>query len=212
MRFAKLNKNDTNYEILIINTSSNPDLTFFVDKIKRTLDTYKISSLSSHYRSLDDIDIQSFKSIIISPTTIGEETQNPQEVRKNWVEKLKYFSALKNNIIPTLGICGGHLLLGLLFGAEIISRKEREVGDNLPIEIIKPSDAFFHDINTTELIVKQNHNNSITLPQEFSLLGTSKICKVQIMKHKEKLYYSTQFHVEENPILFTNFLRISKLI
>jgi GMP synthase-like glutamine amidotransferase len=55
--------------------------------------------------------------------------------------------------------------------------------------------------------VKQMHNDSITLPEDFELLATSKTCKVQLMKHKQLPLYTSQFHPEfYNTQLIRNFL------
>jgi GMP synthase (glutamine-hydrolysing) len=109
-----------------------------------------------------------------------------------------------------LGICLGHQIIGLLYGAEIqagkrIDKKER-------IEIIKENDLFKNIKNFS--LFKQAHCESITLPTEFILLAKSKSCENEAMKHKNKKIYGVQFHPEVSEKngrkLFDNFVKITK--
>ena len=99
---------------------------------------------------------------------------------------------LKSNL-PTLGICFGHQLIGMHFGANISKGEERR-GDE-EIKILKPS-KLFKDINTPLIIQQEAHLEEITLPDGFVLIATSKRTKNEAMEHKEKSIWGTQFHPE----------------
>ena len=162
---------------------------------------------------------------------------------------------IRQTTAPVLGICGGHQLIGLSFGAGVItldSREQREQRDNRITEyqyrlvrITDPSDPIFAGIDNPQsspwqdytregriLRVWQNHGLQLDrLPEGFTLLATSYLCKNQMMvkRSDSQLIYSVQFHLEksfedwnksrtrwEHPnesrdgrILFENFLRLA---
>ena len=162
---------------------------------------------------------------------------------------------IRQTTAPVLGICGGHQLIGLSFGAGVItldSREQREQRDNRITEyqyrlvrITDPSDPIFAGIDNPQsspwqdytregriLRVWQNHGLQLDrLPEGFTLLATSYLCKNQMMVKRSdgQLIYSVQFHLEksfedwnksrtrwEHPnesrdgrILFENFLRLA---
>jgi GMP synthase-like glutamine amidotransferase len=125
---------------------------------------------------------------------------------------------------PVLGICGGHQLIGLSFGARVVtldSREQRERRDNRVTEyqyrlvrILDPADPIFMDIDNPKsgvwqdytkegriLRVWQNHGLQLDqVPVGFKLLATSYLCKNQMMvKHSDgQLIYSVQFHLEKS--------------
>jgi GMP synthase-like glutamine amidotransferase len=125
---------------------------------------------------------------------------------------------------PILGICGGHQLIGMSFGARILTLDNREPAerrDGRPFEyqyrfirIIRPDDAIFEGIYdrdsgiwqtyTTEariLRVWQNHGLQLDhVPEGFELLATAYLCRNQMMvkRSAEQLIYTVQFHLEKS--------------
>ena len=162
---------------------------------------------------------------------------------------------IRQTTAPVLGICGGHQLIGLSFGAGVItldSREQREQRDNRITEyqyrlvrITDPSDPIFAGIDNPQsspwqdytregriLRVWQNHGLQLDrLPEGFTLLATSYLCKNQMMVKREQgqLIYTVQFHLEKSfedwnksrtrwehqnesrdgRVLFENFLRLA---
>jgi GMP synthase (glutamine-hydrolysing) len=157
--------------------------------------------------------------------------------------------------LPVLAICGGHQLVGLSFGARVVTldqqEQEQRRTDRLTeyqyrfVRIVEPEDPIFAGIDNPEshrwhdytregciLRVWQNHGLQLdALPQGFTLLATSYLCRNQMMVKRSdgQLIYSVQFHLEKsfedwhkNPtrwehpnesrdgrILFENFLRLA---
>jgi len=125
---------------------------------------------------------------------------------------------------PVLGICGGHQLIGLSFGARVItldSQEQHARRDNRVTEyqyrfvrIVEPEDPIFAGIDNPQsavwqdytkegriLRVWQNHGLQLDqVPAGFKLLATSYLCRNQMMvKHSEdQLIYSVQFHLEKS--------------
>lgn len=126
--------------------------------------------------------------------------------------------------IPTLGICGGHQLIGLSFGASVVTlshQEQHEQREDRQIEyqyrfvrITAPEDPIFRGMKdprsglwqdyTKEgriLRVWQNHGLQLDrVPEGFQLLATSYLCRNQMMVKREggQLIYAVQFHLEKS--------------
>jgi GMP synthase (glutamine-hydrolysing) len=125
---------------------------------------------------------------------------------------------------PVLAICGGHQLVGLSFGARVITLdclQQHEQRQNRPVEyqyrfvrITEPSDPIFAGIEDPEsrlwqdytqeariLRVWQNHGLQLDrVPEGFILLATSYLCRNQMMVKRAggQLIYTVQFHLEKS--------------
>ncbi len=131
---------------------------------------------------------------------------------------------VRSTRIPILGICGGHQLVGLGFGARVVTLDNEEPSARRTgrrfeyqyrfIKITAPDDPIFRGINddssnvwqeyTTEgliLRVWQNHGLQLDrVPEGFRLLATSYLCRNQMMVRREEgqMIYAVQFHLEKS--------------
>jgi GMP synthase (glutamine-hydrolysing) len=125
---------------------------------------------------------------------------------------------IRTTQIPVLAICGGHQLVGLSFGARVVTLDKLEQHEQRaarPLEyqyrfirITDPADPIFQNINCSDpnapariLRVWQNHGLQLDrVPQGFELLATSYLCRNQMMvKQSEgQLIYTVQFHLEKS--------------
>jgi GMP synthase (glutamine-hydrolysing) len=131
---------------------------------------------------------------------------------------------IRANKIPVLAICGGHQLVGLSFGARVMTLdrlEQHEQRENRPLEyqyrfirITKPEDPIFRGINNPSaepwhdydkharvLRVWQNHGLQLDrVPEGFELLATSYLCRNQMMVKRGdgQLIYTVQFHLEKS--------------
>ena len=117
---------------------------------------------------------------------------------------------LKEIEIPILGICFGHQLLGLLYGA--VPSKQKEDRDWQIIESIEDHSLF--DKLPTEFEMMEDHCETISIPAGFNLVAASDACVNEAMQHKEKPIFGLQFHPEISGnygrIIFDNFIRLTK--
>jgi len=133
-------------------------------------------------------------------------------------------SFIRETKIPVLAICGGHQLVGLSFGARVITLdkfEQHEQRDERPqeyqyrfIRITNPDDPIFEGINIVDgdvipgtsrsariLRVWQNHGLQLDrIPEGFELLATSYLCRNQMMVKRTdgQLIYTVQFHLEKS--------------
>ncbi len=125
---------------------------------------------------------------------------------------------IRNTKTPVLAICGGHQLVGLSFGARVITLDKLEQHEqriSRPqeyqyrfIRITEPEDPIFKNINCLDtetpariLRVWQNHGLQLDrIPEGFELLATSYLCRNQMMVKRTdgQLIYTVQFHLEKS--------------
>jgi len=125
---------------------------------------------------------------------------------------------IRDTKTPVLGICGGHQLVGLSFGARVITLDKLEQHEQRSarpqeyqyrfIRITEPEDPIFKNINCSEpdapariLRVWQNHGLQLDrIPEGFELLATSYLCRNQMMVKRtgRQLIYTVQFHLEKS--------------
>jgi len=135
-----------------------------------------------------------------------------------------FASFIKATRIPVLGICGGHQLIGLSFGARVLTldqqAQEERRNDRVVeyqyrfVRILEPDDPIFRGFDNPEsrrwhdytrdgrvLRVWQNHGLQLDrVPEGFQLLATSYLCRNQMMAKRsdDQLIYSVQFHLEKS--------------
>jgi GMP synthase (glutamine-hydrolysing) len=131
---------------------------------------------------------------------------------------------IRQTNIPVLAICGGHQLVGLSFGARVVTldkHEQHEQRENRQVEyqyrfvrITELNDPIFRSISEGEggiwqdptreariLRVWQNHGLQLDrVPAGFQLLATSYLCRNQMMVRNTEgqLIYTVQFHLEKS--------------
>lgn len=181
-------------KILIVN-SAEPGISEFTQPLKKIVEATGLVPVVIEYNVSKNLNIDDYQGVIISGSPQGDDI----------VEHHKpYFEWIKSYEKPVFGICAGHHVAGAIYGSKLLRSEESESG-NFEVRIVK-QDRIFKRLPAT-FTVKQMHNDSITIPNNFELLATSKICKNQLMKHLEKPLYTSQFHPEYyNHDLLRNFI------
>lgn len=129
---------------------------------------------------------------------------------KDSTEYLKFSEQIKSSKVPILGICFGHQLIGLHYGAKIKRCDEDRDWQKI---------HFFRDTKLTTgfsevMDFKEDHCECIDLPEEFDWVASSKTCEIEMMKHQTKNIFGVQFHPEvsddNGKILFSKFIKLCK--
>jgi GMP synthase (glutamine-hydrolysing) len=134
-------------------------------------------------------------------------------------------SFIRATQVPVLAICGGHQLVGLSFGARVVTlanleQHEQRLGRPQEyqyryVRITDAGDPIFTNIAVCEeqkdainptrgshiLHVWQNHGLQLDrVPEGFQLLATSYLCRNQMMVKRTggQLIYTVQFHLEKS--------------
>ncbi|MGC9354006.1 MAG: type 1 glutamine amidotransferase [Mariniphaga sp.] len=182
--------------ILIINNAEK-SITEFTGPLEKIVSEAGFTPETIEYRDCLEFNFEKEDGILLSGSPQGDNIVK---------HHLPWFQWLKTYKKPVLGICAGHHITGYLYGSELLRGEEPESGD-FPVEILE-DDPLFSGL-PQKITVKQMHNDSISLPPGFGLLGNSKTCRNQIMKHHSKPLYTCQFHPEYyNQKLIQNFLKI----
>jgi len=155
--------------------------------------------------------------IVISGTLRDFDYYNPQVIET-------FGEFIRTTKIPVLAICGGHQLVGMSFGARVITLDRLEQHEqrlNRPLEyqyrfiritdskdaifkgMANPSSGLWQDYTTEARVLRvwQNHGLQLDrLPEGFSLLATSYLCRNQMMvkRNEGQLIYAVQFHLEKS--------------
>ena len=182
--------------ILIVNNAE-PEIQDFAISLEKIVKRQDIETYRIEYTDCLKTDLNIFDGIVLSGSPQGDDIVEHHAPCFAWI--LDYMK-------PVFGICAGHHITGFLFGSELLYSKEPESGD-FEIELLS-DDPLLNGL-PRRITVKQMHNDSITIPKDFLLLATSKTCRNQMMKHKNKPLYTCQFHPEfYNHQLLQNFVKI----
>lgn len=123
--------------------------------------------------------------IIISgaPILLTEEKTAQYVTKFGWIKKME---------VPILGICFGHQIIGMVYGAKPTKCADDRDWQNITFV----SDSFLRKGLADVCGMKQDHCEQINLPKEFDLLAKSKITEVEAMVHQTRPLYGVQFHPE----------------
>lgn len=181
--------------ILLINCGSSK--TPFIEQIVERFFPIKTIGVNDFTEdNLSDVD-----GVIISgaPILLSEIDPTPFLDKMQWVLNFEK---------PLLGICFGHQILGMVFGASILRQKEDR--DWQEIEVIEHSSLF--DNLEPVLKMMEDHCESVSVPPKFELSATSDTCVNEAMFHKTKPIFGVQFHPEvsgdNGVILLENFVKL----
>ena len=155
--------------------------------------------------------------IVVSGTLRDFDFYNPEVIKT-------FGEFIRETRIPVLAICGGHQLVGLSFGARVLTLDRLEqheqrvtrpheyqyrfvritdTTDPIFSGIANPSSGLWQDYTTQSRLLRvwQNHGLQLDrIPEGFDLLATSYLCRNQMMVRREagQLIYTVQFHLEKS--------------
>ena len=165
--------------ILIIDCGSSK-----VTRFKEILDDFGQENVTISIEQLKDDKVHSYAGIIISGAPILVTEIDP----KPYLDK---FSFIKSYSRPVLGVCFGHQMLGMTFGAEAYACKPVRIDQ----EVELMTDSILFD-NIQDFKFNQDHCEAISVPKNWVHLASSHICSNEAMQHSDRPLYGVQFHPE----------------
>lgn len=125
--------------------------------------------------------------------------------KRNQKKNLRKFDFLYHYNKPVLGICFGHQMMGITFGAEAMSCSPSRSFEK--ISTVRDNNFLDGFPDTFEMM--QDHCECITVPEDFVLIASSKTCENEMMMHMRKPFIGVQFHPEvsgdNGKVFFENF-------
>lgn len=204
----------TEEKVLIINNEKYNDEPGWSKKIEKALNNIKpVNCTIAHHSEISSEFINQVNpSRIILTGRIGHQWV-ANEISNDYIPKL---SIIKNTHVPVLGICAGLQLIAIMFGGNIGKMVD---SDNDVLEegytklFTHKEHELLHGLGE-HFYCNEFHRDEIkTLPEEFELLASSNMCKVQMISHKTRPIFGVQFHPEcyneeypDGKQILTNFL------
>ncbi len=156
--------------------------------------------------SIDWIKQNSVEGFVISGNT-------PDWVEYDWELFKPLQAALTSGDYPVLGVCGGHQLIGMTFGAPAEAMSELQPGEPdlmpdyhpglrkekgwLPLQMCQPNHTLFDGFPAAGPVIMESHYWEIKeLPERFDLLASTDFCQIQVMQHQEMPIFGIQGHPE----------------
>lgn len=133
-------------------------------------------------------------------------------------DRLKFQKAIEGTrslTLPVLGICGGHQLLAMAHGENIVDMG-RALRDYYEVEILADDPLF--DGLERRILVRESHREMVEhLPKGFFLLAKSRDTPIEAMKREKGIVYGVQFHPERHDeahpaggVILANFAKLVK--
>lgn len=168
--------------ILIINNE-----THFINDLITALSQYQIEIRD--FQTVQPIDVEGFDCVILSGGGTAGEVSDSKQLYKSEIK------IVRESNVPIFGICKGFQIIGKAFNSDFkILEDYRHGVNNVRILV---DDPIFRGIEKLELRVFEYHHIAIEhLSDELISLAVSDD-GIEVMRHKNKLIYSSQFHPEE---------------
>lgn len=166
----------------------------FVDPVTEVVgrvDDYRVV----HALDLDKKSVVEADKIVLCGTALKDDKYLGFVDRFAWIRD-------ENLVKPVLGICAGMQVIGLLFNAKLVRRKE--IGMT-KIFVMRKNKIFGEK---KVIYAYALHKYAISKPKQFLVLAESERC-IQAIKHEKKPIYGVMFHPEvRNKEIITNFLGV----
>jgi GMP synthase-like glutamine amidotransferase len=121
------------------------------------------------------------------------------------------FDIIHSGEWPILGLCGGHQLIAMAYGAEVAPIRRLRPGEAdvttlsapgylkewgfMPVEVTA-DDPILDGLGTAPSFLEVHYCEVKQLPAGFRVLASSSDCSIQIMRWGDGSVYGTQFHPE----------------
>lgn len=184
-------------KILIINNEKNANELGYTPRLESSIkEIEQAEIIVKHFSVINHKEIELLDPDFIILTGRANQHWEIGEILNSYIPKLDYMNKIE---VPILGICAGLQLIAVFFdgkfGKMIDSEKNILEEGYIKHEIVK-KDQIFESLNKNFDCFQQHRDEVKEIPNEFDLLATSDMCKVQAIKHQNLPIYGVQFHPE----------------
>lgn len=134
------------------------------------------------------------------------------------IEYQAEIALIKESKIPILGICAGHELIGISFGA-VMARMHNGGSNYIEkgfVNLFTEEDQIFQNLVNPCSVYMFHGDELKSVPNGFVKIARSELCNICGICHSEKLIYGIQFHPEkyndefpDGKIIMRNFIRLA---
>lgn len=179
---------------LIINNYFNAEKCFKVAEAIVNFSDYEVLRYNEDFETLTKA-VADVDAIILT----GSEARIVKKEHVKMFENI--IKLVKNCTTPMLGICFGHQLICLSFGAEVTSLKAPIKNKFEKVKILKLDELFKSFKEGKFLWLAESHNDYVKRNSlekvNLEVLAESRSCEVEAVKHRKKPFYGIQFHAEK---------------
>jgi len=114
-------------------------------------------------------------------------------------DRLKFRKAIEGTrslSLPVLGICGGHQLLAMAYGENIV-HMGRVLRGYYEVEVLV-DDPLFDSLDRSILVAESHQEMVERVPKGFSHLAKSRDTPIEAMKSENGIAYGVQFHPQRH--------------
>lgn len=179
-----------------------------------------------HYTQLkrDSLNKPIVKAIIVRPPS-------PAKMLTCAAAREEFWAMLRETRTPVIGFCGGFHQIYLAFDGKCgdmrrLAPNETDINPKYSpgflkewgftkVRILK-RDPIFDGLGQEIDVLQQHVSECKQVPNQFDVLASSDVCRVQVIKHKTRFIYGTQFHPEaydndhlDGKRMLQNFFRIA---
>jgi GMP synthase-like glutamine amidotransferase len=179
-----------------------------------------------HYTQLKrtSLDKPVVKAIVLRPPS-------PAKLLTCAAPREELWAMLRETRTPVIGFCGGFHQIYLAFGGKCGDMRRLAAGETdtnpkycpgflkewgfCKVRLLK-RDPLFDGLGPEIQVLQQHMSECKQVPPQFEVLASSDVCRVQVIKHRTRLVYGTQFHPEaydnghpDGKRLLQNFFRVA---
>lgn len=128
---------------------------------------------------------------------------------------LRTVRATREIELPLLGICGGHQLIGMAYGEQVVAM-DKSLKGYRDVEILV-DDPLFKDLPEVASLMQSHQEMVEHMPKDFTLLARSTDTPIEAFRDANRVLYGVQFHPERNDSehpagakILENFARLAK--
>lgn len=196
--------------VIIVNNLESPANRYDVRIAETICSLIKTNCIIIHH---SEVSLSKILSFGIRPWAIILGGGNREWRDRDMSEYKGEFDLIRDGEFPILGICSGHQTIAIAEGGiNIVGHMEKGESGYIEITSIK-DDPLFRDLPNKFMVQVGHHDEIKKVPKNYEIIAIGRVCKAQIIKHKEKLIYGVQFHpynvTPEHPagkILLKNFI------